>query len=122
MSEELEDIGYCENCLGEDGVIFLCDAGWYCEVCFRKLANVAEEIPSNELHDGINSGIMSPFIELIKCKYYGEVGINNEVFPDDTGELNKDEEAERRMFLENLIDLTKTWGLPLDRGDKGGNK
>ena len=110
MSNDLEDVGFCENCLAEDGVIFLCDAGWYCEDCFRKLANVSEIISSEELHDGINSGMMIPFTTLVKHKYYGEVGINNEIYPDDTGELTRDEEAERVLFLQNLIDLTTTWG------------
>lgn len=114
MYEELDEIGFCENCVGEEGVIFLCDAGWYCEACFRSLANVDESVDSNTLHDGINEGTMTPFIELVKAKYYGEVGINNDVFPDDTGELEPEEEAERALFLRTLIDLTKTWAVQGD--------
>lgn len=109
--DSLEDIGYCVNCVAEDGVIFLCDAGWYCEDCFRELANVSHEVSGDVLHDGINDGTMAPFIDLVKAKYYGEVGINNEIYPDDSGYLSKEEEAERVMFLQNLIDLTETWGL-----------
>lgn len=118
MSDNLEDVGYCENCVGEDGVIFLCDAGWYCEDCFRELGNVSETIPSQQLHDGINNGIMSPFIELVKSKYYGEVGVNNEVYPDDTGELSQEEEIERTLLLHSLIDLTNTWGIKEATGEK----
>lgn len=109
--EELDEMGFCENCVGEEGVIFLCDAGWYCEPCFRSLANVDDKVDSETLHNGINEGTMTPFIELVKAKYFGEIGINNDVFPEDSEEITPEEQEERMVILNTLVDLTKTWGV-----------
>lgn len=60
------------NCSAADPPIFLCDAGWWCEDCFRQEAGVPDSIGSDDLHDGINDGSQAGYIEALKTRLYGE--------------------------------------------------
>lgn len=62
----------CTNCRAIDPPIFLCEAEWWCEKCFREVSGFPSDIPSEELHDGINEGTWSGYIERIKQVYFGE--------------------------------------------------
>lgn len=62
----------CFDCGAEEPPIFLCEAGWWCEDCYRKWSGVPDELPSQELHDGINDGSQAGYIEVVKAKVFDE--------------------------------------------------
>lgn len=62
----------CVRCGAEDAPIFLCDAGWWCESCYRVVAEIPEDLLSDDLHDGINDGRQAENISLLKSKIFSE--------------------------------------------------
>jgi hypothetical protein len=62
----------CANCGDLEPPIFLCDAGWWCEKCYREFSGVPEETSSEDLHDGINDGSQAGYIEQLKAVWFSE--------------------------------------------------
>lgn len=53
-------------------MIFLCEAGWWCETCYRKEAGVPTDISSDDLHDGVNDGRQKPYIDTLKSRLFDD--------------------------------------------------
>lgn len=72
MISETDDLKMvCVECEAHDAPIFLCAAGWWCESCYRKWSGVPEDVSSEDLHDGINDGRQSDYIEALKQRVFG---------------------------------------------------
>lgn len=66
MSEDTS----CSMCSSLDAPIFLCEDGWWCEACYREWSGVPAELPSQELHDGINDGRQADYIDALKERVF----------------------------------------------------
>lgn len=72
MDEIDDDRWVCSMCGAQDPPIFLCDAGWWCEPCFREWSGIPAEVSSDDLHDGINDGSQAGYIEVLKARVLGD--------------------------------------------------
>lgn len=63
--EDDDDYMVCVNCSGKEAPIFLCEAGWWCEDCYRRVGGVPTAISSEELHDAVGGDLLG-YNEAIK--------------------------------------------------------
>lgn len=71
-----EDLN-CVRCGAEDPPIFLCEAGWWCEDCYRIGADVPADTSSDDLHDGINDGRQDQNIALLKSRVFSSDNLDS---------------------------------------------
>lgn len=72
-----EDDMNCVRCRAEDPPIFLCEAGWWCESCYRIAADIPNDFPSDDLHNGINDGRQDQNIALLKSRVFSDENLDS---------------------------------------------